>query len=201
MEEGKRKSTAEKIAELKKRIIGCKDTKLTEQLINQLLGLHKQSLHTPVELEVPCSEVKETIDFGACKISRTIRGYLFEAKGGLYTFVESRMVSVCAMLNTVFEFHNKEDKTEEEQMLYDNFINAVQYCLQAPIFASMNEGSLFAIATEILRVFNEYCAENYTNAEYVPETEEDIKANNEMENMGRALETLANAPLPPEENE
>lgn len=200
-EEKRKKTTAEKIAELKKRIIGCKDAKLTESLINELLALHKQSLHEPTELIVPVKEVKDTIDFGHCKISRTIRGYLYEAKGGLYTFVESRMASVCAMCDTIFEIHGKDDLTEEDRQLYDSFVNAVQYVFQTPIFASMNEGSLFSIATEILRVFNDYCAENYTNAEGVEETEEDIKANNEFEQMGQAIESLANAPLPPEEQE
>lgn len=198
-EEGRKRTTAEKIAELKKRIIGCKDAKLTESLINELLVLHKQSLHEPTELMIPVREVKDTIDFGHCKISRTIRGYLFEAKGGLYTFVESRMASVCTMCNTIFELHSKDDLTEEDRQLYDSFVDAVQYVFQAPIFASMNEGSLFSIATEIIRVFNEYCTENYINAEAIEESENDIRKNIAFENAGKAMEEIANIPLPPED--
>lgn len=198
-EEKRKKTTAEKIAELKKRIIGCKDPKLTEQLLNQLLGLHKQSLNEPVELIVPCKEVKETIDFGACKISKTIRGFLFEAKGGLYTFVDLRMQSICTMLQTLFDLHAKDDKTEDENTIYENFRDAVLYTFQAPIFASLNEKSLFEIATANLKTFNDYAEEHYTNAEAVDETEDDIRENIALQNASDALETLANPPLPHED--
>lgn len=199
MAEERKKSTNEKIGELKKRIVGCKDPKLTEQLINQLLGLHKSTFEMNRLLDIPLSEIKDEIDLGANKIYRTIRGYVFECKGGMITFVEHRMARVCAMLNTIFELHNKEDKTEDEQSLYNGFSTAVAYIMQCPIFSSLDERALFQNATAILNSYTEYCTENYTNAEAVDETEEDIKANIEAEQTAKAMEILADSPLPPED--
>lgn len=199
--ETKKKSTNEKIAELKKRIVGCKDPKLTEQLLNQLLGLHKSTFEMNRLLDIPLSEVRETIDFGACEISRTIRGYLFTAKGGMYTFVEYRMTSICTMLQTLFDLHSKADKTEDENAIYNAFSSAVLYCFQCIIFSSMNEETLYGNATDILRRFEDYANEHYNNAKPAPESEQDIKENIEEENIARGLEAIADAPLPPEENE
>lgn len=200
MEKDNKKPTLdERIKNLKQQIIGNgKDARHTRNLLNELLALHKQSLHEPVEIEVPVREVKETIDFGACKISRTIRGYLFEAKGGMHTFVSLRMTAVCTMLDTLFQLHNKEDKTDDEVNLYEVFKDAVLYCFQAPIFGSINEKCLFDISTDILRTFSEYCSEEYDLDEDVPETEEDIRENIEAEKMAEALEILAESPMPPE---
>ena len=169
------KNLNEQIKEVKTQLINCKDPRQSEKLVNELLGLHKRSLHTPTELEVPCSEVQETVDFGACKISRTIRGFLFEAKGGMYTFVEHRMASVCAMLNTIFALNKEENKTKKESKIYDTFVTAVEYVMQAPIFASLNEESLFSVATSVLHNFNEYSDRYYTDAQAPEHTEEDYK--------------------------
>lgn len=193
-------SNKEKFETLKKQIVGnSKDAQWMEKQIQELLSLHKKMLHEPVEIEVPCKEVKETLDFGACRISRTIRGYLFEAKGGLFTFVDLRMQSICTMIQTLFDLHNKEDKTEDDNIVYENFQTAIEYCFQAPIFASLEETSLFEIATAILKTFNDYAVENYVNAEAVDETAQDVRDNIESENMARGLEALANTPLPPED--
>lgn len=198
-EEKRKKTTAEKIAELKKRIIGCKDPKLTEQLLNQLLGLHKSTFEMNRLLDIPLSEIKDEIDFGANKLYRTIRGYAWECKGGMITFVEHRMARVCAMLNTLFELHNKEDKTEEEQSLYDGFSTAVAYIMQAPIFSSLDERALYQNATSILLTYQEYCVENYTNSEAPGRTEDDYKEDAEFEQQAKAMEILAKSPLPPED--
>lgn len=109
------------------------------------------------------------------------------------------MARVCAILNTIFELHNKEDKTEDEQSLYDSFSTAVSYIMQAPIFSSLDERALFQNATAILSSYTDFCTEHYTNAEAADETEEDIKENIQAEQMADALEELANAPLPPED--
>lgn len=196
----KKQTIDEQIKNVKVQIASnSKDAEWAKKMLNQLFVLQKQSMTEPTELSVPCKEVKASIDLGACKISRTIRGYLFEAKGGLYTFVDLRMGRVCAMLNTLFELHAKDEKSEDEQTVYSTFVNAVEYVFQAPIFASMNETSLFSIATSILHVFNEYCNENFTNAEAPERTEEDYKADVEFEQFEQAAEVLVNAPIPPEE--
>lgn len=192
----KKKPIAERIEELKKQIAATSDKHQVQKLLDTLLTLQRQADIEPVELIVPVKEVKESIDFGACKISRTIRGFLFEAKGGLYTFVESRMQSIYTMLDSLFQLHNKENKTDDEKNMYNLFRDAVLYIFQAPIFASINEKMLFEISTDMLRHFNEYYDENYTNAKPHDETEEDIKANNEFENVNEAIQTLVDSPLP-----
>lgn len=194
--ETKKISIKERIAELKKKIVASTDKHQTSRLLDDLLALQRQDVIEPVELIVPVKEVKESIDFGACKISRTIRGFLFEAKGGLYTFVESRMQSIYTMLDHLFQLHNKEDKTDDEVDMYNLFRDAVLYVFQAPIFASINERMLFEISTDMLRHFNEYYDENYTNAEPHEETEEDIKANNEFDKTNEAVKVLVDSPLP-----
>lgn len=193
------KNINEQIKEVRTQLINCKDARQSENLVNELLALHKQSLHTPVELEVPCSEVRESIDLGSCKLSRTIRGYLFEAKGGMYTFVEHKMASTCAMLNTVFEYNKIQDKTEEQQQLTDSFISAVKQVMLAPIFSSMDEISLFTNAKHLLHTYQEYCEERYTNAEAPERTEEDYKEDAEFENTTKAMEIITESPLPPED--
>ena len=198
MGEEKRKSTNERIAELKKRIIGCKDHKLTETLLNQLLSLHASTYEMNREIDVPISDVREVIDLGACVIKRTIKGYLFIARGGMYTFVEHRMSKVCTMLNTFFELYNKEEQSDEDKAIINQFINAVLLIFQAPIFASMSEESLFSIALSVMREFNRYLDDNYTNAQAPERTEEDYKADAEFEQHSEALELLANSPIPPE---
>ena len=199
MEKKKRKTTTEQIAELKKRIVNCKDVRQSETLLNQLLGLHKSSFEMNRLLDIPLSDIREEIDFGANKLYRSIKGYIWECKGGMTIFVEHRMTRVCTMLNTLFELNAKKNKTEEEQKLYDSFQNAVSYIMQAPIFSSLNEQSLFQNATAILSTFNEYCTENYTNAEAPERTEKDYMEDAEMEIIAKGVETLAESPLSPED--
>lgn len=185
----KAKKVDDKIKELKDKIVSnSKDSEWGKKMLSQLTSLQKQADVEAVELIVPTKEVKDKIDFGSCMILRTIRGYLFVAKGGLSTFVDLRMVSICAMLNTIFELHTKADKTEEEQQLYDSFVSAVQYVFQTPIFASLNDVSLFSVASNILSVFNEYCTENIDKATLHEETEEDIKANIAHDNIAKVLD-------------
>lgn len=200
METKSKKTTSEKIAELKKQITNCKDARQSEKLLNQLLALHKSTFEMNRLLDIPLSEIKEEIDFGATKLYHTIRGYAFECKGGMITFVEHRMSRVCAMFNTIFELNKKEDKTEEEQEIYNQFTYAVGCVMQAPLFGSMSEQALFGIATDIIRHFNDYCESGYVEATAQEETEEDIKENIETENIAKGIEILADSPLPPEDN-
>lgn len=173
----------------------AKDAKWMSKQIDELCVLHRQVCNEPVELIVPCKEVTDSIDFGACKISRTIRGYLFEAKGGMHTFVNLRMARVCAMINTLFTLHKKvaENKADAaETAMYEAFRDAILYVFQTPIFASLDEQTLFSIATDILRHFREYTDEHYTNVEAKDETEKDIKENIEFEQAAEGLEYLVN---------
>ena len=171
----KKLSRPEQIKQIKQDLISnSKDAKWAKQLISKLVSLQKQEDVEPVELIVPTKEVKESIDFGPCKISRTTRGFLFEAKGGLKTFIEFRMSRVCVMFRTLFELHGKVDKTDDEKELYDSFSSAVLYVCQALIFSSLNEASLFNNAANILKTFNEYCQENADNIQPSEENEIDM---------------------------
>lgn len=199
MGEEKKKSINEQIAELKTRIASCKDARQSEKLLNQLLGLHKSTFEMNRLLDIPLSEIKESIDLGANVLHRTIRGYAWQCKGGMITFVEHRMSRVCTMLNTLFELNSKEDKTEDEKELYDSFSTAVAYVMQAPIFSSLDERALFQNATSILSTYTEYCTENFTNAEAPERTEEDYKEDADAEKTAEGLEVLAGSPLPSED--
>lgn len=198
MDVERRKKTEEEIKEVETLIVNnSKDALFAKGLVQRLSGLYQMDKL----IDVPTSDIVEVIDFGACVIYRLRTGYMFEAKGGMQTYISLRMQSICTMLQTLFDLHNKEDKTEDENTIYDAFSSAILYCCQCLIFASMNEESLYGIATDILKRFNEYCAENYEKAEVREETEADIKANIEAENFNTAIQTLVDSPLPPEDTD
>lgn len=202
MEQKKAQKIEDKIADLKKQIIAnSKDAEWTKKMLVNLTSLQKQADVEAVELIVPVKEVKQTINFDAYTLKKTPRGILFTAKGGLYTFVESRMQAVYEMLDRVFYIHDNPAEDEETQNLYSAYTDAVAYCMQSPIFCSLGEKTLYETATTLLRCFNEHCEENYEKAELYEETEEDVKANTEFEQAQTAIETIANAPLPPEVND
>lgn len=189
-----------KIAELAGRIVAnAKDPRWAKSQIDELLRLQKQSCEMNKLIDVPLKDVTDKLDFGANVLYKVRDGYVWECKGGMTTHVSLRMSRVCAMLSTLFELRNKENKTDDEQALCDSFSTAVVYIFQCPIFSSLNEKALFENATAILRSFHEYCDENYTNAEAAEESEQDIKDNIESERLAQAVEHLADTPLPPED--
>lgn len=191
-----KKKPQEKLEELKNQIISnSKDAKFAKKLLAEALRLQKSEVEMNRILDVPLSEVKRELDLGANKLYQTIRGYLWECKGGSYTFVEHRMTRVCAIFNTLFYLDEQKDKSEESKDLFDNFSAAVQYVMQSYIFASLDEKSLFTIATSILKAFNDFGEENYVNAEVKEETEQDIKENIEQENISNAIDNMANNSL------
>lgn len=202
MKEKKALKIEDKIKDLKKQIVAnSKDAEWAKKMLIQLTSFQKQSDTEAVELIVPVKEVKETIDFGAYTLKKTARGILFTAKGGLATFVELRMQSTYEMLDRVFYIHNNPAQDEETKELYKAYTDAVAYIMQAPIFCSLSEQTLFEVAATMLRCFNEYCTKNVDNAEIHEETEEDIKENIAFENMNKALEEIANAPIPTQTTE
>lgn len=196
--EQKAQKIEDKIKDLKQQIIAnSKDAEWAKKMLVHLTSLQKQADVESVELVVPVKEVKRTLDFDAYTLKKTPRGILFTAKGGLHTFVESRMQAVHEMLDRVFYIRDNPAEDDETKNLHSAYGDAVAYCLQAPIFCSLGEKTLFDVASTLLRCFDEHCKENYENAELHEETEEDIKANADFENAGKAIETIADAPLPP----
>lgn len=187
----------EKIKKCKDEITAnAKDPAWMKKQLVHLTSLQKQADVEAVELVVPCKEIKETIDFDAYTLKRTIRGILFTAKGGMSTFVELRMQSVYEMLDKVFYLYNNPPEDEETKQYADAFMNAVPYIMQAPIFASLGETMLFDIAANMLRGFNEYVTANVDNATLKDETEDDIKANIEADNMAKVLDDIAKTEIP-----
>lgn len=182
------------VKELKAQITAnSKDPQRIKKLLNSLAAEIRRECHEPVEISVPVKEVKKSIDFGACKVSRCLRGYLLEAKGGMYTFVEHRMSRVCSMLNTLFQLNAEKDNDEESREMYDAFSTAVLYVFQSLIFSSLDERSLFDNATAIIHTFNTYASENVEEAEPVDETEQDIHDNVEFENFTTAVQSVIDA--------
>lgn len=187
----KSQKQSKKIDELKKAIISnAKDARQTEKLLTEALRMQKSEVEMNRILDVPLSEVKRELDLGANKLYQTIRGYLWECKGGSYTFVEHRMSRVCALLNTLFHLDERKDESEESKELYEHFSAAVQYVMQSYIFASLDEKTLFSIATSILTAFNDYAEENYKEVEQYQETEQDIIENAELDKASKAVEEI-----------
>lgn len=169
----------------------AKDAKWAEQLIRDILSLQRQLDVEAVELAVPTKEVKATFDGGAYVVSKTIRGILFAAKGGMSTFVDMRMSSLYTMLDIVY-FGEGVYATPDDEGIWRE---AVATIMQAPIFASLGDKALFDIATFIVKSFKEN-AEQYLESPAHEETQEDIEANIVYENAAEALNILAEAPIP-----
>lgn len=212
MEEKARKTNEELIKDLANKIISnSKDQKWAREMVHELLRLQKQKDDMNKEIDVPISEVLETVSFGNTEVSKTIRGYLFKSTyhSGLWTFIGSNFGNVCSMLQLAMDC---------QQALNDNkgfdgceeFIEGVESVFQAPLFAAMGWNlpmigkdisfdSLLNISNDIMEEVNRFNDEHGNPTEPRQETEEDIKANNEMEALGRVVENLANTPLPPED--
>lgn len=186
-----------KIKEVKQLIVSSSDAKHRGELVEKLLSLQKSLLHEPIELEVLCKDVKKTLDFGATKIMKTKRGYLFVAKGGLYYFVESKVTGVCSMFEVLFDIADKYEKGEIDVSLYTTWTTALQFVLQAPFFASINEEAMFSISNHLLSIYLKLYKDKFENAEVKEENEEDIIENNEMEQMSEAFQNIIDSPVPP----
>lgn len=153
----------------------------------------------PTEIHIPCSDILETIDLGEIKLSRTNSGFLFEAKGGLQTFVHSRFIDPCEMIRGVWDVHKSLESgtfgDEETIKNAETFINAVLYSMQAPIFCSLDSAILYETMAAMLGSFRKY-SETMLLQEGRPETEEDVKANVEFEQVSDGLQTIVGAELP-----
>lgn len=179
----------DKIKALKEQIVAnSKDAKWGKDALRQLTSLQKQLDVEAVELVVPTKEVKQSLDFGAYTLKRTPRGILFTAKGGMDVWVSARMSATWGMLNRVFELTENMPENVEAQEYAEAYKGAVAYICQSPIFASMGENMLFSMASHMLQEFNTYCVDNIDNAALHEETDDDIKANIEAENMAEFID-------------
>lgn len=200
MSEEKKPTIDERIKTLKEQIISNgKDARWTKNMLSELLSLQKQKDVVPVELCVPVQEVRDLADGDSFKVTKTVRGYLFQTRGGeLSTFVDSKYQSVCSMLDTLMGLINKSDKEEYEQA----YLDCISYVMQAPIFAAMglslpaygmtaDHEPLFNIGIAILKEFNRFNEKYFIDAEEHKDTEEDVEENNATENAADALGMIA----------
>lgn len=199
MSEKKELTLDEKIKQVKEQIVSnSKDARWTKNMLSELLSLQRQKDVVPMELYVPTEEIQDVADGDSIKVSKTIRGYLFQTRGGtLSTFVDSKYGTVCAMLDTLMTLIKKEALEDFEQ----SYLDCISYVMQAPIFATLGfslpaygkpaeHDSLFNIGLAILTEFSRFTGEHFTEADVQKETEEDVAANNAMENAADALENI-----------
>lgn len=176
---------------IKQLLSNAKDAKWAEQQVRDILSIQRQLDVEAVELIVPTKEVKATFNADAYTVSKTTRGILFAAKGGMSTFVDMRMQSLYLMLELVYFGENIYESESDASAWRE----AVATIMQAPIFASLGDKALFDIATFIVKSFREN-AEQYLEVPVQPETQEDIEANIAHEQANEALNILAEAPVP-----
>lgn len=163
--------------------------------LDAFVSLQKQMDIEPVELIVPVKEVVGAVDFGAYKLTKTVRGYLFTVKGGLSTFVDMRLTAVYEMLDNLYRAA-KGERIGEDKEFDEQFYSAVGYVMQAPIFASLSPLAVFGIAANILATFNDFCDGKIKDAELIEETEDVIRANIKGENFNRAASNILSADIP-----
>lgn len=130
------------------------DAEATAKVLRRLRGLQKQEFSEDVELFIPLEDVTERYNFGATELCKTKTGYLFIAKGGLYTFVSFRMVRVCDLLEQIIGYKQNPSASDEERRLEESFTDCVLYNLQAIIFASMSAEVTVGNAAAIVGNFN-----------------------------------------------
>lgn len=183
----------EKLKEVKAKIkANSKDAHFAEALIDELVGLQKQADIEPVELIVPCAEVEKTYQIDdVTTLVKTPKGYLY--KHGNLTAIWVPF-GVNTLWQTMTEFDGllgKDERTEEEDIV----ISMVNRMLQWHTVAFMDAESLIDSAQASVKILNdamERCKERINSKE----TQEDIKANTEFADASKAIENIANEPIP-----
>lgn len=187
------KELNKKLSDARAKIIAnSKDAHFAEKLIEEFVSLQRQKDVETVELIVPTAEVIGERDMDSIRLVKTQRGFLFEAKGGMSTFVHLRMTSLYEALDALYGLLEKKELDENEEA----FVNASFYILQAPIFCSLDQSLLYGVAANMLNLFNEYTSA-VLDSMPKSETKEDIEKNIEWEKDNAVAEQLVNAQIPP----
>lgn len=183
------KKNKDRIEEIKEEIIKNHPSDMDiEEKLDELLCLQKAKDEMNKEIDINISDVIKEYPIGEAVIVKRIKqGWLFECRNGFMTFVPHNVLSVSGMLADVATLiENGKDKDAEGE-----FVAAVSYVFQAPIFSSLSIPILFENATQILKGFNEYCKESYSDVTEAPEaTEQDYKDTAEAEKISQTLENL-----------
>lgn len=183
----------EKLKEVKAKIkANSKDAHFAEALIDELVGLQKQADIEPVELIVPTSEVEHTYQIDdVTTLTKTPKGYLYKHGNLTYIWIPFGLNTLWQTMSDLDELLGKEERTEEEDIM----ISMVNRMLQWHTVAFTDAESLIDSANASVNILNA-AMKRYEDRVNPKETKEDIKANTEFAEASKAVESIANEPIP-----
>ena len=183
----------EKLKEVKAKIkANSKDAHFADALIEELVGLQKQADIEPVELIVPCAEVEQTYQIDdATTLVKTPKGYLYKHGNLTYIWIPFGLNTLWRTMNDLAELLGKSERTEEEEIM----ISMVNRMLQWHTVAFTDAESLIDSAQASIKILND-AMERCKGRISPKETQEDIKANTEFADASKAIEDIANEPIP-----
>lgn len=183
----------EKLKEVKAKIkANSKDAHFAEALIDELVGLQKQADIEPVELIVPCAEVEQTYRIDdVTTLVKTPKGYLYKHGNLTYIWIPFGLNTLWQRINEFSEYLVKEERTEEEDIM----ISMVNRMLQWHTVAFLDPDSLIDSANASVNILNA-AIKRYEDRVNSKETQEDIKKNTEFAEASKAIEDIANEPIP-----
>lgn len=183
----------EKLKEVKAKIkANSKDAHFAEALIDELVGLQKQADIEPVELIVPCAEVEKTYQIDdVTTLVKTAKGYLYKHGNLTYIWIPFGLNTLWQTMNDFEDLLAKEERTEEEDIM----ISMVNRMLQWHTVAFTDAESLIDSANASVNILNA-AIKRYEDRVNPKETQEDIKANTEFADASKAIEDIANEPIP-----
>ena len=187
------KQLQERLKEVKAKIkANSKDAHFAEALIDELVGLQKQADIETVELIVPCAEVEHTYQIDdVTTLVKTAKGYLYKHGNLTYIWVPFGLNALWQTMNEFDGFLAKEERTEEEDIM----ISMVNRMLQWHTVALTDAESLIDSAQASVKILNA-AIKRYEDRVNPKETQEDIKANTEFAEASKAVEDIANEPIP-----
>lgn len=187
------KQLQEKLKEVKAKIkANSKDAHFAEALIEELVGLQKQADIEPVELIVPCAEVEQTYQIDdVTTLVKTAKGYLYKHGNLTYIWIPFGLNTLWQTMNELAELLGKSERTEEEDIM----ISMVNRMLQWHTVAFTDAESLIDSAQASVKILND-AIKRYEDRINPKETQEDIKANTEFAEASKAVENIANEPIP-----
>lgn len=183
----------EKLKEVKAKIkSNSKDAHFAEALIDELVGLQKQADIESVELIVPTSEVEHTYQIDdVTTLIKTPKGYLYKHGNLTYIWIPFGLNTLWQTMTEFEGFIAKEERTEEEDIM----ISMVNRMLQWHTVAFTDAESLIDSANASVNILNA-AIKRYEDRVNPKETQEDIKANTEFAEASKAVEDIANEPIP-----
>lgn len=187
------KQLQEKLKEVKAKIkANSKDAHFAEALIDELVGLQKQADIEPVELIVPCAEVEKTYQIDdVTTLVKTAKGYLYKHGSLTYIWIPFGLNTLWQTMNEFEDLLAKEERTEEEDIM----ISMVNRMLQWHTVAFTDAESLIDSAQASVKILKA-AKKRYEDRVNPKETQEDIKANTEFAEASKAVEDIANEPIP-----